>query len=73
MERTPTLLRLFTLSRTITNRAMSIAKAMRVRRAARKDRSDVMRVSVKCEEKEHMSARNVTPAARNVWVSEERF
>lgn len=45
---------------------MSIAKAISVRRAARKDRSDAMRTNVKCEEKEHSSATKVTPAARNV-------
>ena len=43
-----------------------------MRRAARKDRSDAMRTSVKCEEKEHRSATKVTPAARDVWESEER-
>lgn len=66
MERTPTLSRLFTLWCTITYSEMSIAKAISVRRAARKDRSDAMRTNVKCEEKEHSSATKVTPAARNV-------
>lgn len=66
MERTPTLSRLFTLSRTITYREISIAKAISVRRAARKDRSDAMRTSVTCEEREHSSAMKVTPAARHV-------
>jgi len=54
---------LFTLSRTITYREMSIAKAMSVRMAARKDRSEAMRTSVTCDEKEHKSATKVTPAA----------
>ena len=67
-ECTPTSSRLFILSRTITYRAMSIAKVMSVRRAARKDRSVAMRISVTCEDKKQMSARKVTPAADNVWA-----
>jgi hypothetical protein len=47
-------------------RAMSIAKAMRVRRAATKDRSDAKRVKVRCEEKEHRKAIKVTPAAKDM-------
>jgi hypothetical protein len=44
-------------------RAMSITKAMRVRIAAMKDRSDARRVKAKCEEQENRRAMKVTPAA----------
>jgi hypothetical protein len=47
-------------------RAMSITKAMRVRRAAVKDRSDAIRVKVRCEEKENRRAIKVTAAAKDM-------
>lgn len=45
---------------------MSIAKAMRVRRAARKDTRDEMSVTVMCCEKERSRAKKVTTAAVKV-------
>jgi hypothetical protein len=44
-------------------RAMSIANAMRVRRAAMEERSDAKRASVTCEERESRRAIKVTAAA----------
>jgi hypothetical protein len=44
-------------------RAMSIANAMRVRRAAMKESSEANRASVTCDERENRRAINVTPAA----------
>ncbi len=58
-----TLPRLCTLLRRITNREMSIAKAIRVRKAARKERSIASMTSMTCEESEERRAINVTTAA----------
>jgi hypothetical protein len=44
-------------------RAMSIANAIRVRRAAINERSDANRASVTCDERENRRAIKVTPAA----------
>jgi hypothetical protein len=49
--------------RRITNREMSIAKARRVRKAARKERSIASKTSMTCEESEERRAINVTTAA----------
>ncbi len=51
--------------------AMSIAKAMRVRRAAMKARNDAIRTSVTCDEKDNKRAIKITPVAavRNASVS----
>ena len=48
---------------TKTKSAMSTAKAMSVRSAARKEVRDARSVTVTCEEKERRSAMRVTPAA----------
>jgi hypothetical protein len=42
---------------------MSITNAMRVRKAAMKERSDANRTSVICDERESRRAINVAPAA----------
>ena len=57
---------LLNLRCTMTYRAMSNTKAMRVRRAAVKDRSDAIRVKVRCEEKENRRAIKVTAAAKDM-------
>jgi hypothetical protein len=44
-------------------RARSIENAMRVRRAAMKERSDAKRASVTCDERDNRRAIKVTPAA----------
>jgi hypothetical protein len=47
-------------------RAMSIIKAMKVRRAAMKDRNNARKVKVKCEEQENRRAMKVNPAAKDM-------
>jgi len=49
--------------RRITNREMSIPKAIRVRKAARKERNVASRASMTCEENENRKAIKVTTAA----------
>jgi hypothetical protein len=51
-------------------RAISMANAMRVMRAARKDTSDAMRVTVMWVEKERRRAINETTAAVRTTASE---
>ena len=52
-----------TLSCTIVYSAMSIANAMRVRRAAMKERNDANKASVTCDERDNRRAIKVTPVA----------
>jgi hypothetical protein len=54
---------------TIAYRAMSIARAMRVRKAAMTERADDHRASVTCEERDNRKAIRVATAARSVDVS----
>ena len=63
MVRTWTLGRRSTLSCTMMYSAISIAKAMRVRKAAMKARSDASRTSVICDETENRRAIKVAPVA----------
>jgi hypothetical protein len=49
---------------TSANNAISMAKAIKVMRAAVKDRRDAIRVTVMCVEKDRRNAMNVTAAAR---------
>jgi len=65
MERTCTPLRRCTLLCTMVYRAISMARAMRVRRAAMAERTDDNTASVTCEERENRNAIKVTPVARS--------
>jgi len=53
------------------NRAISMAKAMRVSKAARKDSSDAISVTVTCDENAKTNARNVTAVATG-WTASPR-
>jgi len=50
-------------------RAMSMARAMRVRRAAMTEKTDDNAASVACEERENRKAINVTPVATGCTAS----
>lgn len=55
--------RSFMALRTRTKRAMSMAKAMRERRAARKEKREARRVTVRCVLRERRRAMNITAVA----------
>jgi hypothetical protein len=60
---------LFIFDLTLAKRAMSMAKAMRVRRAPRKESKDATRVTVRWVDKESAKANRIIAAAMGWMIS----